>query len=66
NIHNIHSWSEKQLSAFMMGIRDTAEHLGLAENGYRVVFNTGNDGGQTVDYIHAHILGGRSMQWPPG
>ena len=36
------------------------------ENGYRVVMNTGVDGGQTVHHLHIHILGGRSMSWPPG
>lgn len=43
-----------------------AKELGIAENGYRVVNNTGKDGGQTVFHLHYHILGGRSMQWPPG
>ena len=36
------------------------------ENGYRVVINTGSDGGQTVDHLHAHVLGSRSLAWPPG
>lgn len=36
------------------------------DNGYRVVVNNGPDGGQTVDHLHFHILGGRQMQWPPG
>jgi histidine triad (HIT) family protein len=35
-------------------------------NGYRVVINTGPEGGQTVDHLHLHLLGGRSMTWPPG
>jgi histidine triad (HIT) family protein len=39
---------------------------GIAETGYRVVFNTGADGGQTVGHVHAHVLGGRPMAWPPG
>jgi histidine triad (HIT) family protein len=39
---------------------------GIAETGYRVVFNTGAHGGQTVDHAHAHVLGGRQMAWPPG
>ena len=39
---------------------------GVAETGYRVVFNTGPDGGQTVSHAHAHVLGGRQMTWPPG
>ena len=38
----------------------------IAESGYRVVINTGKEGGQTVGHLHVHILGGRSMQWPPG
>jgi histidine triad (HIT) family protein len=35
-------------------------------DGYRVVFNTGWQGGQTVDHVHAHVLGGRQFNWPPG
>jgi histidine triad (HIT) family protein len=42
-----------------------AETKGLAK-GYRVVVNTGEDGGQTVDHLHLHMLGGRSLTWPPG
>jgi histidine triad (HIT) family protein len=40
--------------------------LGVADSGYRVVFNTGPDAGQTVAHAHAHVLGGRPMAWPPG
>lgn len=42
-----------------------AVDLGLTE-GYRVVINTGKDGGQSVDHLHLHLLGGRSLSWPPG
>lgn len=39
---------------------------GIAEGGYRLVVNAGPDGGQTVDHLHVHLLGGRRMTWPPG
>ena len=39
---------------------------GVAERGYRVVFNTGADAGQSVAHVHAHVLGGRRLGWPPG
>jgi len=47
----------------------TAGEIARAQNltnGYRLVINTGPDGGQTVDHLHIHLLGGRPMHWPPG
>jgi len=46
--------------------RDVARQEGLADDGYRVVINTNRNGGQTVFHLHAHVLGGRAMGWPPG
>ncbi len=46
--------------------RDLAAQLGFAERGYRTLFNTNADGGQTVFHIHLHVLAGRAMGWPPG
>jgi histidine triad (HIT) family protein len=43
-----------------------AKERGVSASGFRVVLNTNRDGGQTVFHIHLHLLGGRSMQWPPG
>jgi len=43
-----------------------AQEQGIAENGYRLVANTGAHGGQTVFHLHVHLLGGRNMTWPPG
>lgn len=47
-------------------IRNLARELGIAESGYRVVVNCGAEGGQSVDHLHFHLLGGRAMKWPPG
>ena len=44
---------------------EIARSKGLG-NGYRVVINTGPDGGQTIDHLHVHVLGGRHHTWPPG
>jgi histidine triad (HIT) family protein len=46
-------------------IRKIADQLGL-DNGYRVVTNCGPEGGQSVDHLHFHLLGGRNLKWPPG
>lgn len=43
-----------------------ARTLGLADDGFRVVVNVGPDGGQSVDHLHLHVLGGRHLTWPPG
>jgi histidine triad (HIT) family protein len=43
-----------------------ARQEGIADSGYRVVFNAGPDAQQTVFHVHAHVLGGRPMTWPPG
>lgn len=40
--------------------------LNIADKGYRIINNCGEDGGQTVNHIHFHVLGGRNLQWPPG
>jgi histidine triad (HIT) family protein len=47
-------------------VQQVAVADGVAETGYRVVFNTGVEAGQTVPHVHAHLLGGRSLTWPPG
>ena len=47
----------------------TATEVARVENldaGFRIVLNTGEDGGQTVQHVHAHVLGGRGLTWPPG
>ncbi len=50
----------------LLAVGKVARQLGLEESGYRVVANCGKDGGQSVDHLHFHILGGRALSWPPG
>lgn len=49
-----------------VAISKLAKDFQLEESGFRIVNNCGSDGGQTVDHIHFHLLGGRQLQWPPG
>ena len=46
--------------------KQLARSEGLCEKGFRLVINTGEEGGQSVAHLHLHLIGGRSMQWPPG
>jgi len=54
------------LDELIAAAREVAVSEGIEAAGYRIVFNTGKDGGQTVGHAHAHVLGGRPMTWPPG
>ena len=45
---------------------ELAHREGISDSGYRLVINCGGDGGQSVDQLHLHLLGGRSFSWPPG
>jgi histidine triad (HIT) family protein len=54
------------LDEILLQAHEVARKEGVSEGGYRVVFNTGADAGQTVPHAHAHVLGGRSLSWPPG
>ena len=47
-------------------IRKLVSELSLDQKGFRVVANTGDEGGQTVPHLHFHLLGGRQLHWPPG
>lgn len=53
------------LSYILLKIKDLAKEFEL-DKGYRVVINTKEDGGQSVNHLHFHLLGKRSLQWPPG
>lgn len=64
-ISDAESHNHALMGHLLLTVKRVAEQVGLT-NGYRVVINCGEDGGQTVDHLHLHILGGRSLQWPPG
>ncbi|MDQ1504639.1 MAG: histidine triad family protein, partial [Actinomycetota bacterium] len=56
---------EGLLGDLFAAIRAVAAKEGVAESGYRVVTNVGKDAGQLVPHLHFHVLGGRSLRWPP-
>jgi histidine triad (HIT) family protein len=54
------------LGHLMIAVGKVAKNEGLTESGFRVVMNHGMHGGETVPHLHIHVLGGRSLEWPPG
>jgi histidine triad (HIT) family protein len=66
NLAELGAAGDDLLSDLVAHARQVAVAEGVADSGYRVVFNTGPQAGQTVDHVHAHVLGGRPMAWPPG
>jgi histidine triad (HIT) family protein len=65
-IHDAKPKDSDLLGRVLLAARDVAEQLGLGEGGYRLVINQGPNAGQSVDHLHCHVIGGRSMAWPPG
>ena len=57
---------ERLLGRLLRVAVQVAGKLGLTEGGFRLVLNNGKHGGQSVDHLHVHVLGGRRMAWPPG
>ena len=54
------------LGHLLLTVAKVAKLMGVSETGFRTVINCGSDGGETVPHLHIHLLGGRSLQWPPG
>jgi histidine triad (HIT) family protein len=65
SMHETDQSKQALLGHLLWAAAEIARKQGLA-NGYRIVINTAEDGGQTVDHLHLHLLGGRRMTWPPG
>lgn len=69
HIESLNSIKEEDIniiSHILITAKNLAKDLGISEKGYRLVNNCGKDGGQTVNHLHFHLLGGRLLQWPPG
>lgn len=64
-IENLEDCDVNVMGKVMLAAKKVADKLGL-ENGYRCVFNNGADGGQEVEHIHLHLMGGRKFGWPAG
>jgi histidine triad (HIT) family protein len=57
---------EPLIGYLMLKAAEVARQLGLAQSGFRLVFNNGPDAGEAVPHLHCHIIGGRQLGWPPG
>lgn len=66
SLHDAIAEDTKLLGHLMQVCRQVAAEAGLSESGYRIVTNIGEQGGQSVEHLHFHVLGGRDMTWPPG
>ena len=66
SINDIEDKDKEVCGEMLLAVKKIAEMLDIKDSGYRTVFNTNEDGGQTVFHIHMHLLGGRKLKWPPG
>lgn len=66
SLNEMNEGHQSLLGELMLAAKEIANLEGLSDDGYRVVNNIGENGGQTVNHFHLHLIGGRSMQWPPG
>lgn len=65
-INDVEIQDAELLGKLLLAAKKLALENGIAEDGYRLVFNCNSGAGQTVFHIHCHLLGGRIMAWPPG
>ena len=65
-INDLQSEDSGIIGELFLAARDIAKKMNVASAGYRVVMNCNASAGQTVFHVHLHLLGGRSMGWPPG
>ncbi len=66
SINDIEFEDKEVCGEILLAAKKIAIDLKIKDSGYRAIFNTNKDGGQTVFHIHMHLLGGRKLKWPPG
>jgi len=66
NLDDMQPNQQPLLGKMLFIAKEQAKKLGLKDKGYRLVINTGREGGQAVYHLHMHLLGGRPLRWPPG
>jgi histidine triad (HIT) family protein len=66
SVNGVQEDDSRTLGNLFVAAKHIAKKLGVADSGYRLVVNNGNDANQTVHHIHMHLIGGRAMKWPPG
>lgn len=66
SINDLQATDEAVMGRLFTAAREIAAAEGVSEGGYRVVMNAGPDAGQSVPHVHLHLLGGRTLHWPPG
>ena len=66
SINDLEKEDKELIGEMFILAKELAEKYKINESGYRTVFNTNGDAGQTVFHIHLHLIGGRKLDWPPG
>lgn len=65
-MNDLNSEDKELVGSLFLAAKEIAQQEGLADDGYRVVMNCGEEAGQSVFHIHLHLLAGRVLNWPPG
>lgn len=65
HVQDVTACEPEMMAHIMSRVRLIAEKTGVLEKGFRIVINTGADGGQTVPHLHVHLIGGKELGWPP-
>ena len=66
SLNDVSKGDEPLIGHLLRVASQIADQRGIGDSGFRTVVNTGPDAGQSVEHVHVHLLGGRSMAWPPG